>query len=469
MTFASIPFIVYFLPVVLVLYYLLSFSTPAQNILLYLVSLVFYAWNAPRYWLLLVLVTLLNALFSYAIEKADGANRSTICLVGIGFNLALLCFYRYFGALVDLIAPIVHQTWSFSKEQPLGITVFTMHAIGYLCDVRDREIQPKTPFDVGITIAMFPFVAQGPMQRAVDFSDQLQARRMNLRLMTLGACRFVVGLAKVCILANALQGIADNVFSLATIDATEFTVPATLSWLGLLCFAMQFYYELSGISDMALGIGMLLGFRLLENFDYPFTAVSLTDFWHRWNTGVMRWMRRYVERPLYGEKEDSLMSGRMHLLSFGLTGLWYGTGLTHLLWGVLNGVTVMLEQIIHYPERMPRWVARLYTLALVMIGMVVYRSQDIYQISRYLLDLFCLNHNAFYTPLTWLILRENWPVILLGLIFVMPIARRCNERVFNHPTGAMARITAVLYPFGMLALFLMCIVMIVTSNYYPTL
>ena len=469
MTFSSIPFIVYFLPAVLVLYYALSFSTVAQNIVLFFASLVFYAWGAPGSWLLLVLVILLNSLLSYAIGRASGDSRRRIYILSVLLNLALLVFYRVTGFALEALQPFLHHGLTFSKTPPPGLTIFVMHAIGYLTDVHTKEIEPQTPFDVGITIAMFPFVVNGPVQRACDVADQLHDRRFSPRLVSLGVCRFVVGLAKLNLLVACFEGIADNVFSLATINATEYSVPAALSWLGLVCYIMQMYFELSGISDLAIGLGMLFGFRLHENFEEPFTSLSLGEFFRRWNIGVMRWFRFYLERPLLGEKDDRLDRGNPHILSFILMGLWYGTGVTYLLWGALMGAVVLLENIIGYPERLPKLLRRVYTLALVVLGMVILRSQDIYQVSRYYLDLFALNHNGVLSGLALLIVRENWYYLIVGFAFLLPIAKYANRRLFENPGAPWSRICSLLYPAAMALLFAVCMLYIVVGKYYPTL
>ena len=469
MTFSSIPFIIYFLPAVLVLYYALSFSTIAQNILLFVASLVFYAWGAPGSWLLLVLVILLNSLFSYAISRSSGNARRRIYILSVLMNVALLVFYRLTGMALDLTQPLLHHGLTFSRTPPPGLTIFIMHAIGYLTDVHTKEIEAQTPFDVGISIAMFPFVVNGPVQRPCDIADQLHERHFSPRLVSLGVCRFVIGLAKLNLLVACFEGISDNIFSLATINATEYSVPAALSWLGLLCYVMQIYYELSGISDMAIGLGMLFGFRFHENFEEPFTSLSLGEFFRRWNIGVMRWFRFYLERPLLGEKDDRLDHGNPHVLSFILMGFWYGTGVTYLLWGVLMGTIVFLENIIGYPERMPKALRRVYTLFLVLLGMVILRSQDIYQVSRYYLDLFSLNHNGVASGLALLIIRENWYYLLAGIVFLFPIARSANRRLFENPGAPWSRFCSLLYPIGMTLLFAVCLLYIVTGNYYPTL
>lgn len=468
MQLTSIPFLIYFLPLLLILYYACSFSSPLQNGVLFVFCLLFYAWGDPQSIMLLIACILLSTVASYLIVRTEGNTKKMMLYVGIGVNLFILFATRYMSTFLELLGPSLGVELHYSVHEPMGMLVFILHAVSYLIDVYRDKADVDSPFNVGIYIAFFPFLYHGPLVCYREIQPQLRNRKYDYRLLALGACRLVVGLAKLVILADRLGGVADNVFSLAQIDAGEYSVPILLSWLGIATFTMQVYFEFSGYADMALGVAMLLGYRLDENFNAPYSATSMKDFWKRWEVGLVLWFQRYMNSLFSETRNENDDMNVFQMFTFAILGFWHGTSYTFLLWGVFNGIIVLAESIVDYPSRIPaKWLRHVYTMLLVMIGFVLFRAEDIYQASRYYLDLFGLNNNGFFSDIALRMIRENWIYYIFGILFCFPIARNMNEKMFKDQNSSLSQIMTVLYPIGMVLLFAISLCFIVVGSYFP--
>ena len=468
MDLTSIPFLIYFLPILLILYYAASFSAQVQNGVLFVACILFYAWGDPQSIMLLIACILLSSVASYLIVRMDGSMKKLMLYVGVGVNLFLLFATRYMSDFLELLGPSIGVELHYSVHEPLGLLVFILHAVSYLVDVYRGKADTESPFNVGIYIAFFPFLRNGPLLCYREIQPQLKKRKIDYRLLALGACRLIVGLAKLVILTDRFRGIADNVFSLAQIDAGEYSVPILLSWLGIGTFTLQIYFEFSGYADMGIGLAMLLGYRVEENFNAPYSAQSLKDFWKRWEVGLSQWMSRYLS-SLFSEthSENDDMSV-FQIFTFAIIGLWHGTKYTFVIWGVINGIVVLAESIIDYPSQIPfKALRRMYTMLVVMIGFVMFRAEDIYQASRYYLDMFGLNNNGFFSDIALRLIRENWIYYIAGILFCFPIARNMNERMFKDPSGTLNQVMTLVYPLAMLLLFAICLTFIVVGAYFP--
>ncbi|WP_186160692.1 MBOAT family O-acyltransferase [Burkholderia gladioli] len=385
MVFSSIVFLGLFLPVTFVTYYL----APARfrNALLALASIVFYAWGEPRFVILMLGSVAMNFWGARLLDRTRARRRVLGCLVGL--NLLLLGIFKYANFAVDnlnaLLVPAGLSAISIKAVAlPIGISFYTFHAISYLVDIYRRNATPnRNIVDYSLYIMLFPQLVAGPIIRYKDIHTQLARRDSTLDDITAGILRFTMGLAKKVLIANQLGLIADTGF-----NAPADQLGAAAAWFCLLCYTLQIYFDFSGYSDMAIGLGRLFGFRFPENFNYPYSARSIQDFWRRWHISLSTWFRDYVYIPLGGNRRGE---GRTLLnlwIVFLLTGIWHGASWNFVVWGALHGFFLMLERFGRNAGLpVPRPLAQLYAMLVVMLAWVFFRTESLPQARHYLLAL----------------------------------------------------------------------------------
>lgn len=469
MLFSSIVFLFYFFPAVLVLYYALSFSRRLQNVLLLIASLVFYAWGEPVNVLLMLFSILINSLMGYLVQNCQERAKKGFLVLTVACNLGILFVFKYLGFVLDNLGITQGALGTFRPALPIGISFFTFQALSYVVDVFRGKVQAENPFYVGLYISFFPQLIAGPIIQYNTVAEQIRSRRTSFEMLSLGLCRFTVGLGKKVLLSNCFAAIADNVFNWSAIGVERYPVPVTLAWLGSLAYTLQIYFDFSAYSDMAIGLGLCFGFRFGENFNYPYTACCISDFWRRWHISLTSWFREYVYIPLGGNRvanQDTMV--RNMLVVWLLTGIWHGANWTFLFWGLYYFVLQLMERFFQIPQRAPgKPLCHLYTLLAVNAGWVVFRADNLYQAGRYFLNMLGLNHNGFFSDTAWMLLRENWVFLLLGVVFSMPLARNLNAYLYSHPKSAIGRCLTVLYPLGLAALFLVSVCYLMSGTYNP--
>jgi len=376
MVFSSVSFLFFLLPIVLCCTLLL----PARyrNHVMLVASLLFYFWGESIFTLLLIASIVLNYYLAKGIENSQGTRQNILLVLGVCCNLFPLFLLKYAGFFLQ----VFHVQQELSLHLPAGISFFTFQAISYLVDVYRRIVPAEQKMlNCGLYIAMFPQLIAGPIVRYHDIAKQLVTRTISREGFARGAERFVFGLAKKVLLADALGIKADAIFSL------PFTELSTgQAWLGAVCFSLQIYYDFSGYSDMAIGLGKMFGFHLPENFNYPYAARSMRDFWRRWHISLSTWLRDYLYIPLGGNRCGNTRNLFNLLLVFVLCGLWHGAAWTFVVWGLWHGIFLVLERII--PLKGKNWLMRGfgwgYTFLVVMIGWVVFRSPTMETAYHYL-------------------------------------------------------------------------------------
>ena len=469
MLFSSIVFLFYFFPAVLVLYYALSFSRYLQNILLLIASLVFYAWGEPVNVLLMLLSIVFNSLMGYLVQRCQGQVKKGFLVLTVACNLGLLFVYKYLGFVLDNLGITQGVLGSFRPALPIGISFFTFQALSYVVDVYRGQVKAENPFYVGLYISFFPQLIAGPIIQYNSVAEQIRTRRASFDMLAMGLCRFSVGLGKKVLLSNCFAAMADNIFNWSAIGVERYPVPATLAWLGSLAYSLQIYYDFSAYSDMAIGLGLCFGFRFGENFNYPYSACCISDFWRRWHISLTSWFREYVYIPLGGNRvsnQDTMV--RNMFIVWLLTGIWHGANWTFLFWGLYYFVLQLTERFFQVPQRAPgKPLYHLYTLLAVNAGWVIFRADNLYQAGRFFLNMLGLNRNGFYSDVAWMLLRENWVFLLLGVVFSMPLARNMNEYLYHHPNSAAGRCLTVLYPLGLAALFVVSVCYLTSGTYNP--
>ena len=462
MVFSSITFLFFFLPAVL----LLNGCSRGRgsNVLLLVASLLFYAWGEGIYLLVMLTSILGNFAAGLLIDRCrlTTAGRAALGL-GVGLNLVLLGFFKYATFLVDnlnqLLALVGLPAVALAPVHlPIGISFFTFQAISYLMDVHRGTVRAqRNPLDLGLFIALFPQLIAGPIVRYHDIAAEIVRRRVTSVDFAAGAERFIYGLAKKVLLANPLGLVADKIFALPMAELSP-----SLCWLGALCYTFQIYYDFSGYSDMAIGLGRMFGFHFLENFNYPYISLSVTEFWRRWHISLSTWFRDYVYIPLGGNRVSRGKWVRNILVVWGLTGLWHGADWNFLLWGLYYGVLLLIEKLWlgKYLERLPKALRWLLCMIIVCIGWVMFNLTDFAQMRCALARMFRFTHVALsqslaadvsiVPPLLWMI---------PALVFATPVCRRVH---LGESYGAEIVRNVVC-----LALLAVCIVFSVSATFNP--
>lgn len=423
MLFVSPTFLFAFLPLTLLLYALSP--QKLKNTILLLASLLFYAWGEPVYLLLMLASIALNWIFGELIAKYP-TKKKRYLLVGISLNLAGLIFFKYSNFLWDNTASLLHalgiEVGALRPiHLPIGISFFTFQALSYIVDVYrgETEVQ-KNPFKLGLYISLFPQLIAGPIVRYVTIAKAIDERRTTLAAFGSGSRRFVYGLAKKMLLANPIGELADNIFAL---PAADLSMP--LAWLGILAYSLQIYMDFSAYSDMAIGLGRMLGFEFLENFNYPYISQSIREFWRRWHISLSTWFRDYVYIPLGGSRASPRRVSFNLITVFVLTGFWHGAAWNFLVWGLFHGLFIVLERqgLADRLLRLPRPFRHIYTLLIAMIAWVFFRAPDLDSALHFI--------QAMFDPRHLVVSRSFWMQMVRNeALFAIPVAIVLSMPVF---------------------------------------
>jgi alginate O-acetyltransferase complex protein AlgI len=463
MLFTEPAFLFAFLPVLLGLYVI----TPRalRNVLLTVASLLFYTLGELRFLPFMIGSIALNYGVALWIESTRTSRRGgAVLVVGIASDLALLLVFKYAGWLAENLNSVL-ASMGFDEIHvphlllPLGISFFTFHKISYKVDVyRGISSAQRNPITLALYILFFPQLIAGPIIRYHDVADQLDGRRVTLDGFAEGVRRFMIGMAKKVIIANSVAVTADAIFSLP-----HEQVGFGIAWLGVLAYTLQIYFDFSGYSDMAIGLGLMFGFRFLENFDHPYASRSITEFWRRWHISLSRWFRDYLYVPLGGNRHGKARTYRNLMVVFFLCGLWHGASWAFVAWGLFHGLFLVLERVRFGASLalLPRVVAHGYTLIIVMVGWVFFRAETFGQALAFLRAMIGLSHTSVATCADYL---DAWTALALiaGCIFSMPVRTWLRER------WELSRIEP-LPTLAMFATFFLCLVLVAAGTYNPFL
>ncbi|MCC7012039.1 MAG: MBOAT family protein [Planctomycetes bacterium] len=386
MLFSSPVFLFLFLPLVLALVALAP--RRLRNTVLFVTSLVFYAWDRPAIALVMALSIAVNWALGLAVEGASPRRTKLVIGLALAFNLGLIGFYKYWNFLWDNLESLglgLERFPAHAIELPIGISFFTFQALSYVIDVsRGEGRAQRNPLDFGLYIALFPQLIAGPIVRYRDIARQLVERSTTLPGFASGVRRFVVGLGKKMLIANVLAEVAKKIFALE-----PGTLDCGTAWLGALCYTAQIYFDFSGYSDMAIGLGRMLGFEFLENFDYPYVARSVTEFWRRWHISLSSWFRDYLYIPLGGNRRGTARTYLHLLVVFCLCGLWHGAAWNFVVWGLYHGAFLVLERAVRGERAASRsWLGWPYTVLVVVVGWVFFNAPSLSHALSYVAALF---------------------------------------------------------------------------------
>jgi alginate O-acetyltransferase complex protein AlgI len=463
MLFTSEIFIFLFLPLVIIINLLLG--ERYRNIFLLAASLFFYAWGEPVFVLFMLASIAANHYFGISIEK--GKNSRLIVGAAVFFNLALLMFFKYSNFVVDnfnniLVALELNKINFVYIELPIGISFFTFQAMSYVIDVYRKEASiQKNPLDTGLYISFFPQLIAGPIVRYHDIAKQIKHRVITSEKMAYGIKRFIIGFTKKMVIANNMGFVADKIFALETSNLS-----VGLSWVGIICYSLQIYFDFSGYSDMAIGLGRMFGFRFLENFNYPYISKSIKEFWRRWHISLSSWFRDYLYVTLGGNRGGKARTYRNLLIVFFLCGLWHGADWSFIVWGLFHGFFLVIERTKFgvLLENLWRPLRHMYTLLVVMVGWVFFRADNLNHAIEYLKNMFGmgLGQSDYYVSM---FLTNELPVILaMGLIGMTPFIPKFIESLKdNSKAHFFFQFDAAVY----LTFFLVSITYLVNSSYNP--
>ena len=496
MIFNSISFLCFFLPVMLIGYYL--FPQKVKNIWLLLGSLFFYAWGGPKHLVFLVSSIVINFLFGLLIaalstkgspcdERGNNtvhskAQKAVLC-IAVMLNIGSLVYFKYIGMLFETVRDI------FSKDivipeviLPLGISFYTFQCVSYIVDVYRIEgallpdnginsIVTKNPVHFALFVTFFPQLLQGPIIRYADIKETLLAPASDSDKLVKGIERFIVGLAKKAIIANTLGETADNIFAM---DAAYMST--SIAWLGAILYTLQIYFDFAGYSDMAIGLGKMFGFEIRENFNYPYISKSITEFWRRWHITLSNWFRDYLYIPLGGNRKGNVYVNL--LIVFLATGIWHGSAWGFLIWGLWHGLFMLAERALKgksFPFKVPvpladflKW---LYTILAVTLGWVLFKIEDIVEALNYIGVMFHTKSHAYNAfSLGYFLDGRLAFFMIIAILACIPWA----QILPRHPAAYLAAFTSggetaprVARHICLIVLFVLCFIFIVNTTYSP--
>ncbi len=468
MVFSSAIFLFAFFPVYILIVSCVR-NLKINNILLLIMSLIFYAWGEPIYIILMLFSMLVNYLIALPAAKYadnDGIKRRTLLALVVIFNLTLLGLFKYAGFLVSTINSIFEIGLPVPNiPLPIGISFFTFQTMSYVIDAYRGTCGVQRNFGkFALYISFFPQLVAGPIVKYHDIEVQLNSRKINFEGIADGIRRFIVGLSKKLIISNACAVIVDNIYNNAGSDLN-----ILISWTAAICYCFQLYFDFSGYSDMAIGLGKMAGFKFMENFEHPYVAVSIRDFWKRWHISLTTWFREYVYFPLGGNRKGAFRTGFNRLVVFFFTGLWHGAQWTFVVWGLFHGALMLLETYLIHPEKWnKKIISRIYTLVTVAIGFTIFRANDMMQAFDFMKSMFA---GFNFTQNGMAILCETFDFYNIVMIFLATIActpwlKNAANRLSSQSTGCKKAVTCCKYV-ASLGLIALCILSLASSTYNP--
>lgn len=462
MVFSSTIFLCVYLPLVLLGYYICP--KKGRNLFLLIVSLVFYAWGEPKYVFLMIFSILVNYIFGRLMDKhRENKKRLKLMLVlSVVIDIGLLSVFKYTDFIITNVNAIFGSSFDLLNiALPIGISFYTFQAMSYTIDVyRDDVRVQKNLIDFGMYITMFPQLIAGPIVRYADVQDQLAERSVTTADFSEGVMRFVVGLGKKVLLANQMGAVWSDIYALGG------DVSALMAWTGAIAYTFQIYFDFSGYSDMAIGLGRMFGFKFPENFRYPYQSVSITDFWRRWHITLSTWFKEYLYIPLGGNRRGLARQALNLLIVWSLTGFWHGAGWNFVMWGLYYFVILFIEKLflLKALDKLPKFFRHVYALLLIIIGWVIFASDDVSVLLPYLGSMFGANGAVggmdVYTLLTKAVL----------LIICCIASTELPKKLFLSAAGAMNEKAAfTLKSVLTIALLALSMILLIGDSYNPFL
>ena len=462
MVFSSMTFLCVFLPVVFLLYSVLP-SIPVKNGLLIIASLLFYAYGEPKYVLLMIFSIVMNYLFGRLLDSENERLRRMIVGLAVCVNLALLFVFKYLDMVLKTVNQISHSSIPMANlALPIGISFFTFQALSYVIDVYRRDVEAeKNLFHVMLYISFFPQLIAGPIVKYHDIQEQIRSRKTDSGEIAAGMRRFILGLAKKVLISNVMAVTADALFA-----APMGEMNILSAWTAAIAYLFQIYFDFSGYSDMAIGMGRIFGFTFQENFRYPYISQSIQEFWRRWHISLSTWFKEYLYIPLGGNRKGKVRTCVNKLIVFFSTALWHGADWTFVIWGLWHGMFMLLEEVIPV-KKLPRLLRHVYTLLVVTVGFVMFRADTFAQGIQMTGKMFA--GWSFQASQMNLVLQQMTPLFILTVIIAviacMPVLKWVRE--WGETIQPCRKVMEPLGYLMSLFLLVLCILSLSSGTYNP--
>ncbi len=462
MVFSSLEFLLAFLPVTLILYFFVPLKL--RNIVLLIVSLIFYGWGEPIYVFLMMFTIAVDYVCGYFVDKWRGQRRSRNMLIfSVIINLAILGFFKYYDFFVTNLSLIPGISIPpLNLGLPIGISFYTFQSLSYVIDVyrMDARVQ-KNIASFGAYVTLYPQLIAGPIVRYQDVDDQLREREHSVALFASGIRTFTAGMCKKILFANTAGALWTHFSSIPTDQRTVLG-----AWIGIICYTFQIYFDFSGYSDMAIGLGKMLGFRFLENFNYPYISKSITEFWRRWHISLSTWFREYVYIPLGGNRVGKLKLYRNLFVVWFLTGFWHGASWNYILWGIYYFILLVIEKtfLLKVLEKLPSFVQHIYSLFFILFGWLLFVSEDLGAGFVYLGNMFGVGTYAIADSGVIFDIVRNLLFFAILVIAATPLPKKIFYKLYDKSNGIRVLTSAVT-----VILLVVTIAYLVDSSFNPFL
>ncbi|MBQ9899295.1 MAG: MBOAT family protein [Ruminococcus sp.] len=461
MVFSSPVFLFIFMTSVFVLYRLIPTIT-AKNVLLLIFSIAFYTYGEPKAVVLMLISIAMNYCFGLAMKKENKARKPVLALAVIA-NLTMLGIFKYAGFAADMLNRLPFVTVSVPRiALPIGISFYTFQAMSYVIDAyKDPKYIQRNLYKLALYITFFPQLVAGPIVKYYDFADQIDRRTTTPEMTAQGIRRFIVGLSKKLLIANTMALAADYVYGLGT-DGLSMG----LAWLGAVSYLFQIFFDFSGYSDMAIGLGKMFGFTFRENFNYPYISQSMQEFWRRWHISVSTWFKEYLYIPLGGNRRGKVRTALNKLAVFFCTGLWHGASLNFIVWGLLNGAFMMLESYgILKPANWLKPFRHVYAVLVTLLAFVFFRADDLPTACRFIGKMFSFSGSSAQTSMLLSQLTPMYLIMLmLAVIFSTPVVKVIGKKLSAGKGAAAGEVCSYAVSLVLLAV---CILTLSSASYNP--
>ena len=453
MLFSSITFLYYFLPLVILAYYI----TPKKyrNVTLLVSSLIFYFYGEQNP--VLVLACVLNYFLGLIIGKSEN-NKKKVLILGIVLNFAVLGYYKYSNFFIENFNNLLNINIKYlSIILPLGISFFTFQNVSYLIDIYRGEVAPqKKLVNYGMYITFFPQLIAGPIVRYKDINEEVEHRTESFDNFAQGVRRFIIGLSKKVLIANVIGEMCSILGAMTVRSVASYIMQA-------IGFTLQIYFDFSGYSDMAIGLGLFFGFHIKENFNYPLIAKSITDFWRRWHMSLSSFFRDYVYIPLGGNRKGLKRQILNILIVWSLTGFWHGANWNFILWGIYFFVFLVIEKVFLLKHLKNGFLSHLYTIVLVLISFVIFNVESISEIGIFIKSMFGLNGLSFMNFETWYYLKNYIVILVIGIICSTPIIKKGLDKLAESKIKVLTILELIIY----ISLLIICSAALISNSFNP--
>lgn len=462
MLFSSMTFLFVFMPLVMAVYFLSK--KEIRNYVLLIASIIFYAWGEPRYLAIMIITILVNYAGAILLDKHySSRQRLWIVSLTIVLDLSFLFYFKYFNFVVDNINGVLATDFQLLDIiMPIGISFYTFQAMSYLIDVYRREVPAqKDVYKLALYIVLFPQLVAGPIVKYHDVCEQIDNRTIEFKNVIIGFKRFITGLAKKVLIANTLAEVVDKIFAQAPENLTT-----GVSWLGAVAYCLQLYYDFSGYSDMAIGLGLMFGFRFLENFNYPYISKSITEFWRRWHISLATWFKLYLYIPLGGNRKGAVRTYWNLFAVFLVTGIWHGAAWSYVAWGIWNGIFIVIERFFGLDkDKNDRWYVsaakHVYAFFAIVWGMIIFRAESLSYAYEYICRMLHIDVNKHLPDYDYGVNNKFAIMLIVGLICAMPVCRNLIYIKYEH------KVQRTLVNIWLFLLFFWSTISLAASTYNP--